>query len=796
MPVPPPEKIPNSQIQALPQALIDSIPDMVFHKDTQGVYIDCNKPFEKLASTSKKDIVGKTAAAFFTPDVAKALDVTERQVFDSGKADSNETWIDFPDGSRMLLDIRTTPYLAADGKLLGLIGVYRDITERHRVETLNNRTSEILEMIATGEPVSSIYDAIALMYEARNPGMRCSMLELKNKKLMHGGAPSLPKAYCAAVNGLKHGPDVGSCGASTYTGKRVLVENIATDPKWALLKDVAMPYGMRCCWSEPIKSPAGKVLGAFGMYYNHPCLPNESQEHDLESATQLAAIVMEREQRETLLGKLYRSFECAQDAIIISDLDSRMEYVNPAFERMTGYSTQEAAGKYTKILRSGKHPISFYVDMLETVRQGNVWRGEMTIRCKDGSLREVERNIAPVFDAAGNTLCQVNIQRDITEHRALEEQLQQAQKMDALGTLVGGIAHDFNNMLAGITANIFLLKERIESSSQTNKNISNIEKLSFRAAETIQQLLTFARKNQVKMEPVLLGTFIEETFGLLRAGLPENIDFHLQICSEALQINGDKSQLHQVLINLINNARDAVEKTPTPQITLKLEKFHNHANFLKTHPNLKDEVYAHLSVKDNGCGIAKRQSDHIFDPFFTTKEVGKGTGLGLAMVFGTVKKHKAFIEMESVESKGTTFHIYMPLHAQQEKTTMPPQQLLKGNGEKILLADDQAQIIESGKLVLESLGYQVLTATNGQQAVDIFKRGDHQIDLCIFDVVMPVMGGDKAAQYIREIKPNVKIIFSTGYDQHLLKDMTNETIINKPFSILEMSHLIREKLTA
>lgn len=192
----------------------------------------------------------------------------------------------------------------SDGKPIRLVGTHVDITERKKSEAFNNQHAEILELIAVGRPASEIYDAIALMYESRYPGLRCSMLELSGNILLHGGAPSLPKAYCEAVHGLRNGPSVGSCGTSTFTGKRVLVENIETDPKWADIKHFALPHGMRCCWSEPIKNSSGKVLGAFGMYYNHPALPNEQELKDLISAARLAGIVMERDQAQKRIRAL------------------------------------------------------------------------------------------------------------------------------------------------------------------------------------------------------------------------------------------------------------------------------------------------------------------------------------------------------------------------------------------------------------------------------------------------------------------------------------------------------------
>jgi len=192
----------------------------------------------------------------------------------------------------------------SDGKAIRLVGTHIDITERKKAESFDLKNAAILEMIAIGRPTSEIYDAIALMYEERHPGLRCSMLELHGNKLMHGRAPSLPKEYCGAINGLENGPNVGSCGASTYTGQRVLVENIETDPKWANIKHIAIPHGMRCCWSEPIKNSLGEVLGAFGMYYNYPALPDEDESTDLRSAARLAGIIMEREQSQKRIRQL------------------------------------------------------------------------------------------------------------------------------------------------------------------------------------------------------------------------------------------------------------------------------------------------------------------------------------------------------------------------------------------------------------------------------------------------------------------------------------------------------------
>ncbi|MEM6256107.1 MAG: EAL domain-containing protein [Cyanobacteria bacterium P01_D01_bin.156] len=237
----------------------------------------------------------------------KTIVLTMVQDYVAGKVDSFDIEMRMQHKAQHEVFVLSRAFLVhrdSDGKAVRLVGTHVDITARKNAEAFNEKNAEILEMIATGQPASEIYSEIALMYEGRHPGLRCSMLELQDGRLMHGGAPSLPKEYCEAVHGLKNGPNVGSCGTSTYTGNRVLVENIETDPKWTDIKHVALPHGMRCCWSEPIKSSSGKVLGAFGMYYNHPALPNEYESNDLKSAARLAGIVMERDQAQKRIREL------------------------------------------------------------------------------------------------------------------------------------------------------------------------------------------------------------------------------------------------------------------------------------------------------------------------------------------------------------------------------------------------------------------------------------------------------------------------------------------------------------
>ncbi|TLS77118.1 PAS domain S-box protein [Mariprofundus erugo] len=502
------------------------------------------------------------------------------------------------------------------------------------------------------------------------------------------------------------------------------------------------------------------------------------------------------EQRQSALEKMTLAMEQLGEAIIITDHNGIIEYVNSAFTRNTGFTATEVIGKSPRLLNSRQQSETFYQELWQTILTGQTWHGTLTNRKKDGSLYPVLMSIAAIHHHDRITHF-VAVQQDMSRQNMLEEQLRQSQKMEAIGTLVGGIAHDFNNMLAGMTGNLYLAKRKIPAESAAMEKLANVELLSFRAAEMIQQLLTFARKGVVSMKPVALAPFIRELSSFIHTAVPENIAMTEEICSEEMTILGDKAQLHQVMLNLVNNARDALDGIAQPHIEIRLAPFSTDEPFLRSRPHIPPGRYALLSVSDNGCGIPAEQMKHLYEPFFTTKEQGKGTGLGLAMVFGAIQTHGGFIEVESAADKGTTFHIYLPLSEATGTTepgewqSAPP---CDGEGAWILLADDEQHIRETGKEVLEEMGYRVMIAAHGREAVELYSAHASTIALCIFDLVMPVMGGHEAAIAIRTINPHARIIFATGYDKSILAGMGDETIISKPFTIEAISQLIAQKL--
>jgi len=500
------------------------------------------------------------------------------------------------------------------------------------------------------------------------------------------------------------------------------------------------------------------------------------------------------------LRKISQAVEQAGESIIITDKSGVIEYTNPAFTKITGFEPEEVLGKNPRILKSGNQTAEYYERLWKTISQGKTWHSSVMDKRRDGSLYPALMTISPILNRDGDITHYVGIQQDMTDQNKLEEQFRQAQKMEALGTLVGGIAHDFNNILTGITGNLDMAMYETEHLPEVTEKLKIAEELSFKAADMIKQLMVFSRKGLVKMKPFGLISFVENISVVIKTTIPENISFQLETCTEEIIVRGDNNQIEQVMLNMLNNARYAVSEVKEPKISLVIDIFTADTEFENRYPNLTGSRFAHIMIKDNGGGIAEADKKHIFEPFFTTKDVGLGTGLGLSMAYGVIKGHKGVLEVESELGKGAEFHIYLPIEEEKaiDLAPMNKSEIIFGNEELVLVVDDNADVRVTVKNILISLNYKVLEAVDGLDAVDVFSTNRDEISLVIMDVVMPRLGGVKAVERICKIRPDIKIIFSTGYDKDasLSNEMPSDEfdILPKPFNVAKLSGLIKKRL--
>ena len=499
--------------------------------------------------------------------------------------------------------------------------------------------------------------------------------------------------------------------------------------------------------------------------------------------------------------KMMMAIREAGEAVLITDRNAVIEYVNPAFCEITGYHSEEVLGKKPSILKSQAQDPAFYKDLWQTITAGKVWHGTLIDRRKDGSFYPALMNVAPIHDEQGEITHFVSLQQDMTEHKKLEEQFLQAQKMEAIGTLVGGIAHDFNNMLAALQGNVYLAKRKVNDPEVVAEKLENVDKLGARAADIVHQLLTFARKDMVELRAIPINSFIKEGLRLACSAIPENIRVNKAVAEQDMLVKGDATQLQQVVMNLLNNARDAVAGSEKPCISVSLEHYEATEAFHQLHSEVAGERFAHLIVEDNGSGIPSDLIDKVVEPFFTTKGVGQGTGLGLAMVYGAVQAHGGLLEIESEEGQGTTIHIYLPqLQEQCSETRATVQEAVAGEGQMVLLVDDDENILQTVAEVLRTLGYRVVERGNGAVALDYYREHRNEVSIVLTDMVMPVMGGVELVQSIRQFDSSVPVIMMTGYDfssrGEEVERFEHFALLNKPVAIHELSQLMHKMMTS
>jgi PAS domain S-box-containing protein len=495
--------------------------------------------------------------------------------------------------------------------------------------------------------------------------------------------------------------------------------------------------------------------------------------------------------------RLVTAIEQVTENIMITDIQGKIVYVNPGFERLTGYSRAEVIGQTPRLLKSGKQDPNFYRELWATITAGQVWQGRLTNQKKDGTAYVEEMTITPVRDQAGVITNYVAVKRDVTRELQLEEQYRQAQKLEAIGRLTGGVAHDFNNLLTAIIGFAELAYLQYPAGDPQQELLDKVLHSSQRAADLVRQLLVFSRKQAVEARILNLNESITELNKMLGRIIGEDIVLRTILAPDLWLVRMDPSQMVQIIVNLVVNARDAMPEGG--KLVVETANIVWDEAFLATHLKVQPGEYVLLNVSDTGLGMSQEVQTRIFEPFFTTKGVDKGTGLGLATIYSIVEQSRGTIQVYSEEGQGTTFKIYLPRAnvmvsrpvLTQEKEEMPT------GSETILLVEDNESVRTLFSSTLQAQGYNVISAADGHFALKWTEDQSQSIHLLVTDIVMPHLNGKLLAEQLAQRYPDLKIIFMSGYTDNILGDLSPHiSFLQKPFSPITLVHKVRQVLDA
>jgi two-component system NtrC family sensor kinase len=663
-------------------------------------------------------------------------------------------------GAAVEVSVSAEPLRDGKGKLIGSVGFLCDLTSRKRAEQATRLGAERLRMLIDNSMDLVVVSDVKGNLEYYNP--------VATRSLGYGAEELIGQSMFKLVH-----PDdlpaarkaVGEALASPKVVRSVECRLRRKDGAWRLFE----------------------VSGRF--------LPGGGGQGDIVI---YARDVTERRRVEGEVRKLSSVVEQSPVMVLLTDAQGAIEYANPAFLRVTGYSSGEVLGKNPRFLKSGETSPALYETLWETIAAGLEWRGELQNKKKDGETLWVSASISPLRGDGGSITHYMGLQLDITESKLLRAEFQQAQKMECVGRLAGGVAHDFNNLLTAIMGYGEMLLGSTPPDDPRRKDVEEILATGKRATELTRQLLTFSRQQTIAPRAVSLNALVLLMDNILRRLI--GADIELVMLAEAARdaIKVDPGQLEQVVVNLAVNARDAMPGGG--KLILETANAELDADFVSRHPGAARGPHVMLAVSDTGCGMSEEVRSRLFEPFFTTKERGKGTGLGLTTCYGIVKQNGGSILVYSEPGHGSTFKIFFPAAPERvEERALPPSAPPPRGSETVLLAEDEPSIRNMIIRTLQKLGYRVLAAYTGEEALRLVReRRPSRIDLLLTDVVMPRMGGIELAKQLGKSRPGLKMLFTSGYTDGSISRggllPKGAAFLSKPFSSAGLALKVREVL--
>lgn len=731
--------------------IIESANTIIIGGDLKGIVRIFNKEAENITGYKKEEVIGRNFFEIFAP---KEIAAFIQQRFMEW-AMSNQDYVrnsQYPlvtkSGDNRIIAWRNS-VVKEDGKITGTISFGIDITDQKKAEEFEERLVSILN---ASPDFISLFDREGNILYLNRAGRRMA------------GVPE-----------------------GEYVSSTTAIYDYYPESERERIKNEWLPVAEQ----DGIWSGETSILNRTGyeIPVSQVIIAHKENDGTLRYFSCIARDITEIKQMLSVLDQSERRFralfEESKDMVYMSVPEGYFIDINQAGVELLGYSSKEEAMQIDITTSLYLNPINRkkLADALENY--GFVKDFETVFIKKNGDLINVLLTSTNVRDDTGKTVMYRGIIRDITEQKKLEQQLLHAQKMEAIGQLAGGIAHDFNNIMTAIIGYGSIIQRKLDADDPLYAYVDPLLASAEKAANLTQSLLTFSRKQVMNPRPIDLNSIISGLQKLMSRLISEEIELKISLSSEHLTIFADKGQIEQVLMNLVANARDAMPDGGVLTINTDSEFLDN--VFIRTHGYGKQGEYVVFSVSDTGIGMDEKTRLKVFEPFFTTKEIGKGTGLGLSMVYGIIKQHNGYINLYSEPGKGTIFKIYIPLEKKRSVEEKVEKELIpSGKGEMILIAEDESEIRNLISALLDEFGYKVIAAVDGEDAVSKFKEHKDEINLLIFDVIMPKKSGKDAYSEIKKIVPNIKAIFVSGYGGDIITQKglidENAKFIPKPIS--------------
>ena len=746
-----------------------------------------NTTLAKMAGLNKEDMLGKKCYEAFKGELCHTENCLLKRIFSGENYIECEVEKERLDGSRIPCLVVSRPYRSPDGELIGIIDYLRDISELKRLngelEAAKTYAENIIANFLDTLIVTNPDGTIRTINQAT-----LDLLEYKEEELI-----GKPVGMIFAEEEEEEEVKPFFTGTLEELAKRGVLRNYELTYKTKSGRRIPMSFN-----ASVMRDEKGEVMGLVA---------------GAKDISKLKEEINERKRAEKALRESQRFFSSTLNNLLtfigVLEPNGKVIFVNNTALDTAGIKLEDVMGKmfYDTYWWAYSHEAQQMIrDYTERCASGETFSGEIQIQVAGGSLRWIEFSMHPIYDEKGKVRYLVPEGRDITERKRAEEslrkseaQLRQAQKMEAVGQLAGGVAHDFNNILQAIQGYTEIALMTVKEDNPLYSNLTEIRKAAVRAANLTRQLLLFSRRQPMERTPLDLNGVIHDLGKMLNRLIGEDISLNTDLSPELWTVKGDAGSMEQLIMNLVVNARDAMPDGGN--IWIRTENVFVDEDYCNTHKYACPGRFIRLSVQDTGVGMDKVIIDRIFEPFFTTKGSGRGTGMGLSVVYGIVKQHEGWIDVESSPGKGAIFRIYLPAVSMKPKDEqeMPVSlEELRGRGERILLVEDDESVRELSEEMLSENGYRVYAAANAREALDIFEKEGGNFDLVFCDVILPDDRGPRLANQLLKIRPGITILFASGYndeksDLRIIRD-GGHLLLQKPYSLADLLKGVRESL--